>query len=86
MPPLHRSLLLHLEFKCDWEHIFCRKHTSGSSMDIISVDPQPAHAWRRLRRCLKRLLDQPTNGSKPYSPLFCLSLLLAIGLIIEISR
>jgi hypothetical protein len=55
-------------------------------MDTISVESEPASAQRPVRRRLEHVLDWPANGNKPYSPLFCLSLLLAIGLIIEISR
>jgi hypothetical protein len=55
-------------------------------MHTIPVDPEPAHAWRRARRCLERVRDWMTNGNSPYSPLLCLSLLLAFGLFIQISR
>jgi hypothetical protein len=54
-------------------------------MDTISVDPEAVSA-RRVRQCPEHVRDWPANGSSAYSPLFCLSLLLAIGLIIEISH
>ncbi len=43
-------------------------------------------AWRHTRQYIAHTRDWPTHGNRPYSPLFCLSLLLAVGLIIEISR
>jgi hypothetical protein len=55
-------------------------------MQTISADPEPAHAWRRARRCLERVRDWITNGNCAYSPLLSLSLLLAFGLFMQISR
>jgi hypothetical protein len=55
-------------------------------MSAMSVDSEPHNAWRRTRRCLEYVRDWPANGNSPYSPLFCLSLLLAVGLIIEIGH
>jgi hypothetical protein len=55
-------------------------------MDTISIDPEPPSAWRRVRRCLEHVRDWPANRNSPYSLLFCLSLLLAIGLTIQIGH
>jgi hypothetical protein len=55
-------------------------------MDTISIDPEPVSAWRRVRRSLELVQNWPANENSPYSPPFCLSLLLAIGLIIEIGQ
>jgi hypothetical protein len=43
-------------------------------------------AWWRIRWCLKYVRDWPENGDNPYSVLFCLSLLLALGLIVKIGH
>jgi hypothetical protein len=42
--------------------------------------------WQRARRGLAYARDWPANGNSPYSPLFCVSLLLAVGLIIEVGH
>jgi hypothetical protein len=55
-------------------------------MDTISIDLEPVSAWRRVRRSLELVQNWPANENSPYSPLFCLSLLLAIGPIIEIGQ
>jgi len=41
---------------------------------------------QRTRRVLEQIRDWPADGNSPYSPLFCVSLLLAVGLIIEIGH
>jgi len=55
-------------------------------MDTISVDPEPISAWRRLRRGLEHVQNWPANGNSPYSLFFCMFLLFAVGLIVEIGR
>ena len=41
-----------------------------------------SHRWR-IGRWLKYLRDWPENGDSPYSLVFCLSLLLVVGLIVK---
>jgi hypothetical protein len=43
-------------------------------------------AWWRIRRCLKIVRDWPEHGDSPYSLLFCLSLLLALALIVKVAH
>ena len=57
-----------------------------SSMTSIAVDSEPESFRHRARRFLEQIRDWPAGGNSPYSPLFCVSLLLAIGLIIEAGR
>jgi hypothetical protein len=67
-------------------YFFQQQTISSAPMATIFIDPEPVGAWRRMRRRLERVRDWSANENNPYSPLLCLSLLLAIGLIIEISR
>jgi hypothetical protein len=55
-------------------------------MDTISNDPHPVSAWRRVGRSLEHVQNWPDSENSPYSPLLCLSLLLAIGLIVVIGH
>ena len=83
MRSLYRKPRLHLEFKCHREHI------------RPAANSNPFHELKLCRfRTRQRLVpDAPVPGiraglagkrKQPYSPVFCLSLLLAVGLIIEI--
>jgi len=55
-------------------------------MTSLAVDSESESFWHRARRFLQQIRDWPANGNSPYSPLFCVSLLLAVGLIIEIGH
>ena len=55
-------------------------------MTAISAETEPDSTWHRACRYLQRLRDWPANGNSPYSPLFCISLLLGVVLIIETGR
>jgi hypothetical protein len=55
-------------------------------MQSISADPEANAAWRGLGRALARVRDWPADGNSRYSPVFCISLLLGVALIIEIGR
>jgi len=52
-------------------------------MNTATVDRNQVNT---LRRCLRHVRDWPTIGNGPYSPLVCVTLLLAIGLAAEIGR
>jgi hypothetical protein len=80
---LFQSLLLRIEFECDREHISGSKQLSGTSMNTVSIDPEPVGTWCRMRTGLEKARAWPASGNSLYSPLLCLSLLLAIGLIVE---
>ena len=56
----------------------------GCHMTLLFADTKPDTVWRRARRGLTYVRDWPANGNSPYSPLFCISLLLAVALIVEI--
>jgi hypothetical protein len=58
----------------------------SAAPDDIEYDNPSRGTWRRARRCLARVLNWPANGNSAYSPLFCVSLLLGVALIIEIGR
>ena len=55
-------------------------------MDSVDIDEQTDSWWRRWRGRLAYVRDWPANGNSPYSPVFCVSLLLAIGLIVDMGR
>jgi len=53
-------------------------------MSSLAAACEPDSFRRRARRLLAEVRDWPANGNSPYSPLFCVSLLLGVGLIIGI--
>jgi hypothetical protein len=84
MPPLYRGAGPDLEFECDQAHIRTRQRI----LDLLmtSVTSESDNARYRVGRVLEQIRDWPANSNSPYSPLFCVSLLLAVGLIIEIGH
>jgi hypothetical protein len=55
-------------------------------MTATTCEAELGSTWRRTRRFLERARDWPANGNSSYSPLFCLSLLLGVALIVEVGR
>jgi len=55
-------------------------------MRLNTVDSQPRNALSRMRGRLAYVRDWPENSDGPYSLMLCLSLLLAVGLIVEIGH
>ena len=55
-------------------------------MKLDPVDSQPHNELSRIRGRLAYLRDWPENSDGPYSLMLCLSLLLALGVIIEIGH
>ena len=55
-------------------------------MRLNTVDSQPRNALSRMRGRLAYVRDWPENSDGPYSLMLCLSLLLALGVIIEIGH
>jgi hypothetical protein len=53
-------------------------------MTSLAAASESDNSRRRARRVLEHIRDWPADGNSRYSPLFCVSLLLAVGLIIGI--
>jgi hypothetical protein len=51
-----------------------------------SIPDESDSVWHLARRHLEYVRDWPANGNSPYSPLLCLSLLLTVGLILEVGH
>jgi hypothetical protein len=52
-------------------------------MKLDTINSKSHNAWWRIGRWLKYLRDWPENGDSPYSLVFCLSVLLVVGLIVK---
>ena len=59
---------------------------SGLVMTSGAVTSESNNVFASARRLLARIRDWPADGNSPYSPVYCVSLLLAVGLIIGIGR
>jgi hypothetical protein len=59
---------------------------ASSPMNSLSVDSERDNIWRRTRRYFEYVREWPLGGNNPYSPLFCICLLLAVGLIVKIGH
>jgi len=59
---------------------------ASSPMNSLSVDSERDNIWRRTRRYFEYVREWPGGGNNPYSPLFCVCLLLAVGLIVKIGH
>ena len=55
-------------------------------MKLDTVDSEPHNALSRIRGRLAYVRDWPENSDGPYSLMLCLSLLLALGLIVKIGH
>jgi hypothetical protein len=55
-------------------------------MTLLAVDSEPEAFRHRARRVLGQIRDWPADGNSPYSPVFCVSLLLAVGLIVGLGQ
>jgi hypothetical protein len=86
MRPLYRGAGPHLEFECGEAQIRASKRISGLLMTSLAIASESDSFRHRARRVLEQIRAWPANGNSPYSPVFCVSLLLAVGLIIEIGR
>ena len=86
MPLLYRHARADLEFECASAQICTRQRISGLVMTSGAVTSESNNVRARVRRLLVRIRDWPAEGNGPYSPVYCVSLLLAVGLIIGIGR
>ena len=57
---------------------------SGFVMTSLAATSESDNVRHRARRLLAHIRDWPADGNSPYSPVYCVSLLLAVGLIIGI--
>jgi hypothetical protein len=53
-------------------------------MSHVIVHSGSHDAWQRVSRSLKSVWSRPEPGGNPYSPLFCLSLLLVVGVLVKL--
>jgi hypothetical protein len=59
---------------------------SGFVMTSIAASSDANNVRDRACRLLAHIRDWPADGNSPYSPVYCVSLLLAVGLIIGIGH
>lgn len=57
---------------------------SGLIMTSFAAASESDSFRHRARRLLSQIRDWPADGNSPYSPVYSVSLLLAVGLIIGI--
>jgi len=55
-------------------------------MSFVTIDSESHSAWRQVRRFMKPVWGGPVAGESPYSPLFCLALLLVVGLLVKLAH
>ncbi len=55
-------------------------------MSSLSVGSKPGSIWSRIHHYFENARNWPANGNGPYSPLFCICLLLAVGVIVKIGH
>jgi len=55
-------------------------------MRLNTADTESRDSRWKIGRCLAYVRDWPENSDGPYSLMLCLSLLLAVGLIVEIGH
>jgi len=84
MPLLYRHARADLEFECASAQICTRQRISGLVMTSLAAASESNNARARACRLFAHIRDWPADGNSPYSPVYCVSLLLAVGLIIGI--
>lgn len=55
-------------------------------MSFVTIDSDSRNVWQRVRRSLKSVWGDPVAGDSPYSALFCLALLLVVGLLVKLAH
>ena len=55
-------------------------------MSLVTIDSVSQSLWTRVSRSLKAVWARPESGDNPYSPLLCLALLLAVGLLVKLGH
>jgi hypothetical protein len=63
-----------------------QQRISDLLMTSHAVASESDNFRHRARRVLAYIRDWPADGNSPYSPVFCVSLLLAVGLIVGIGQ
>ena len=55
-------------------------------MQFETIDLESQSAWQWARRFLRLVWGWANDGDNPYSPLFCLALLLVVGLLVKLAH